>query len=326
MALDAKIKTCLLTGIMAALCLLLGGCTSVPLLSQREIVHAVFFQQQKEQVVALLLVSDRTQTAEGEEPVYRPVTGVGSTPAQALEYAESHLDGEVFYGLMDLAVLPLSCDWQSAGELTRLLYDKTKPAPQIVLFLMEKPAGESLTEQASDLYQAMAQARQRYGLKNGLQTVFSQQNECALPVWQGTEYGFAFLQKDRDNLVLTDAVSAQLAAVLVGQADCLDCTFAMGQAAVQAQTSVQHRVDPAGNNRVYLTLADAELQDLSGEHQQQPQLVQALNTELQQAFTGVVSALYVEQFDPLRTKVWVTAENGSAAQVPAPQLVVRLEL
>lgn len=326
MAFDAKIKTCLLTGMMAALCLLLGGCTSVPLLSQREIVHAVFFQQKKEQVVALLLVSDRTQTEDGEETVYQPVTGRGTTPAQALDRAESQLDGEVFYGLMDLAVFPLSCDWQSAGEFARLLYDKTKPAPQVDLFLMAEPAGEALTERASDLYQAMAQARQRYGLKNGLQTVFSQQNECALPVWQDTEYGFAFLQMNKENLVLTDSISAQLAAVLVGQADRLDCTFSEETAALQAQTTVQHKVDPTGHNILYLTLTNAELEDLSNGHQQQSQLVQALNTDLQRAFADFVPTLYTDHFDPLRTKVWVMAESGFTTQVPEPQLVVHLEL
>lgn len=326
MAYHIKIKIGLMAAALSAISLLLCGCTAAPLLSQREIVHAVFLQQHGTQSTALLLLADNTQAAEGEKaPSFRTSIGRGQNPAQALERAESSLDGQVFYGLMDLAVLPLESDWQDTVEAASLLYQRTKPAPQILLLMMEELPDEQLAEGASSLYQEMIAAEERYGLKNGLQMVFAAQNECALPVWQGTGYGFSFLQRGKENLVITDALSAQLAAVLAGQAGCLDCDFSYGQGDVQAQASVQHKSDQPGENQLHLTLTNPDIQDLSGHQQDQEQLEQLLNTELEQSFSAFVPKLYTDHFDPLRTTVWVTATSGLQPQIIAPQLFIHFD-
>lgn len=321
MAVGDKIRTGLMAGLLAGACLLLCSCTFAPLLSQREIVHAVFFRQQGTAYTAWLLLADSKQSAEGAEPAYRTVAGNGQNPAQALQQAEDGLEGQVFYGLLDLAVLPAQCDWQQAEEIARLLYGKTKPAPQILLFMMAESQEETLSENTADLYKAMMNAQERYGLENGLQVLFSQQNEGALPVWQGTGYGFVFLQKDKPNTVLKDPVSAQLAAVLAGQANLLECTFAQGAAALQAQASVQH----SGSNTLYLILDNPELIDLSGNQREQKWIQQALCNELLQAFAEFVPQVYTDRFDPLQTRVWVTAASGIRERVPTPQLAIHLE-
>lgn len=326
MARNAQIKTGLIAGVLIALCFLGCGCTATPLLSQREIVHAVFLQQHGEQSTALLLLADSKQPAEGQEaPTYRISFGRGRNPAQALERAESSLDGQVFYGLMNLAVLPAEYDWQKVTEAARLLYRRTKPAPRILLLMMEETADKQLIQDAGSLFQKMEGAKERYGLKNGLQTIFSAQNECALPLWQGTGYSFVFLQQNKDNLVITDTLSAQLAAVLTGQANCLDCDFAQGQADVQAQASVQHKSEQPGENELHLTLKNPDIQDLSGDHRDQDELRQILSGELEQAFSGFAPELYTGPFDPLQTAVWVKATNGIQSQICVPQLVVHLD-
>lgn len=325
MAVGAKIRTGLMAGLLAGVCLLLSSCTFAPLLSQREIVNAVFFRQQGTAYTAWLLLADSKQSTEGAEPAYRTVTGNGRNPAQALQQAEDSLEGQVFYGLMDLAVLPVQCNWQQAEEIARLLYGKTKPAPQIILFMLGKSQEGSLSEDTAELYKAMMNAQERYGLENGLQMLFSQQNEGALPVWQGTGYGFAFLQKDKPNTVLEDPLSAQLAAVLAGQANLLECTFAQGSAALQAQASVQHAVDASGGNTLYLLLDNPELVDLSGNQRQKEWMQKALCNELQQAFAEFVPQVYTDRFDPLQTRVWVTAASGIREQVPTPRLAIHLE-
>lgn len=326
MACNSKIKAGLMVGALTAIALLFCSCTAAPLLSQREIVHAVFLQQHGTQSTALLLLADSTQTSEGEEPPsFRTSLGRGQNPAQALERAESSLNGEVFYGLMDLAVLPLESDWQEAVEAARLLYQRTKPAPQILLLMMEELPDEQLKEGAGSLYQEIMGAEERYGLKNGLQMMFAAQNECALPVWQGTGYGFAFLQQGKENQQLPDDLSAQLAAVLAGQANCLDCAFAQGQADVQAQASVQHKSERSGENELHLTLTNPDIQDLSGCHWDRAELEQLLSEELEQTFSGFVPGLYTDHFDPLRTTVWVTATSGIQPQISAPQLFIHFD-
>ena len=322
----ASIRKGLMAAVTILICLFVCGCTPAPLLSQREIVHAVFFQRKGREDQVLLLLADSTQTAEGQDPAYRTVLGSGQTPAQALERAESRLDGEVFYGLMDLAVLSATYGWQEVTETARLLYGRTKPAPQILLLMMEEMPEDELQDSAAGLYRKMEEGRDRYGLKNGLQLIFSQQKECALPIWQSTGYGFVFLQQEQENLELENSLSAQLAVVLAGQADCLDCSFAEGNADLQAQAFVQHKVEYPGQNELHLTLSNPDMQDLSGKQPNQDDLAQTLCKELQQAFAGFVPELYTDTFDPLRIRTWVAAAAGPQATVPIPQLVVHLEV
>lgn len=325
MAVGSKVKSGLMMGMLMCACALFSSCGQAPLLSQREIVHAVFFQTNERESTALLLLADQPKEQEGETTGYKTAVGVGQTPAQALEQAERSLDGQVFYGVMDMAVLPLEGDWQSTVELGRLLYEKAQPAPQITLFLMESRTQKELTEEAAALYEGMENAINKYGLCNGLQLMFSAQNECALPVWQGTEYGFVFLQKDRPNTVLKDTLPAQLAAVLCGQANRMDCCFSQGTASVQGKAMVQHRVREQGNAELYLTLDVPDLQELGTARRSGEQLEQTLREELKHAFAQITTNCCVPEFDPLRMGVWVWAARGQTDELPPLSLEVSFE-
>ncbi len=305
-------------------CLVFCGCTPAPLLSQREIIHAVFFQQQGSTSRVLLLLADSTQAAEKNTPAYRTVSGRGRTSAQALDEAESKLDGQVFYGLLDLAVLPAEYDWQQIQDLGRLLYEKTKPSPQITVFLLEN--GNNCSEQTvPDLYTDIENICKRYGIKNGLQQLFSLEKECALPVWQGTGYGFMFLQENQADTVVSEPLAAQMCAVLCGQGDRIDTTFLQGNAAVQAQAVFRHEVDNAGVNQLRLVLSDLQIQNLQDSRQETSSLQNELYGELQHAFSNLIQQIYTSDFDPLRTKVWFSAVHGVSTQPTAPQLSVYFE-
>lgn len=324
LAVPAKNRFRITGCLLFLVCLVFCGCTPAPLLSQREIVHAVFFQQQGSTNRVLLLLADSTQSAENKSPAYRTVSGHGRTPAQALDEAESKLDGQVFYGLLDLAVLPAECDWQQVQELGRLLYEKTKPSPQITVFLMEN--GDNYSEQnVPDLYTDMENACERYGIKNGLQQIFSQEKECALPVWQGTGYGFMFLQENQANIIVSEPLAAQMFAVLCGQGNCINTTFLQGNAALQAQAVVRHEAGDSGVNQLRLVLSDVQIQNLQDSNQETSSLQNELCSEMQRAFSNLIPQIYTSEFDPLRTKVWFSAVHGVRAQPTAPQLSVCFE-
>lgn len=317
-----RFKAGMMAMVLSIVCLLFCGCSPVPLLSQREIVRAVFFQQNGTKSTALLLLADGTQSSSEGEPAYKSSAGSGQNPVQALEQAESRLEGQVFYGLMDLAILPSPSGWEDTQALARLLYAKTKPSPRITVFLMEGQTQMNGTDAAAALYEEIKNGCARYGVENGLQTVLADKNECALPVWQGTEYGFAFLQQGKPEQVLEDPLAAQLAAVLCGQADRLDGRFAQGSASVQARTALQHKADRQGRNELHLTLTDPEFQDLSEAGRGEDRLYETLCDELQQVFSEMTDILHTDTFDPLQTEVWVSAEMGISARIPVPQLVV----
>ena len=84
------------------LTLMLSGC-GAQLLSQREIVRAVFFDRSPEGYTAVLLLNDQQGEQDGD---YKTASASGNTPALAWDSAASSLPGKAFYGLMDLAVLP----------------------------------------------------------------------------------------------------------------------------------------------------------------------------------------------------------------------------
>ena len=66
------------------------------------------------------------------------------------------------------------------------------PAPRIDVFLL---SAQTVSEKADTRYAEICTARKKYGVSNGLQQLFARENECALPVWQGTEFGFGFLRQ-----------------------------------------------------------------------------------------------------------------------------------
>ena len=99
------------------LTLMLSGC-GAQLLSQREIVRAVFFDRSPEGYTAVLLLNDHQGEQDGD---YKTASASGNTPALAWDSAANSLPGKAFYGLMDLAVLPPDCSWQEAQEIGALV-------------------------------------------------------------------------------------------------------------------------------------------------------------------------------------------------------------
>lgn len=305
---------------MPVLCLLLCAC-GAPLLSQREVVRGVFFFKEPQGYTAVLLLADQNPPEDGEE-AYRTAKGRSSAPDAALRAAEETLEGTVFYGLTDLCVLPAGADWEELIALGELLYRRAQPAPRITLYALS--TGEiPLEEQAQELYRAMHNAQRRYGIQNGLPVLFSQPTECALPVWQGTGYGFGFWQQGRPAAQYTDELAAQLAAVLCGQADRLDAGYADGQAEVEAVASVRCQVDNTGQATLRLSLRSARVWDLSGEGKSDQQLFEMLYAELEQDFTHLAAHVQTGGFDPLRVSVWQFARTGKTGGLP--RFVVKVE-
>lgn len=323
MAAFAGHKTGIVTWLLVIFCCAaLCGCESAPLLSQREVVNAVFFGKQGNGCKVVLLVTDHAQSDGESKMDFRTAEGQGKTQAQALMAAEDALDGQVFYGLMDLAVVSDTCGWEEVTEIGRLLYANAKPAPQISLLMAERlPKG---MEEACNLYTDMKNGIARYGLTNGLQELFSSQNECALPVWQGTGYGFSILQKGQAGTVCNEGLAAQLAAMLCGQADRLMCTFSQEKIALQAKGMVQTEI--AGQQTIlHLTLVEPELQDLENVGYSDGQLQELLCTELQQAYAQIASTGYRDSFDPFHTRIHRFSTIGQEETVPAPTLCIHLE-
>ena len=95
--------------LMAAVLLgcLLAGCGG-QLLSHREIVRAVFFTAQDAGYTVTLLTSDQQSE---DSAACKTFTGSGATCAAAWNAAAQTTNGQPFYGLMDLAVLPAGCSW-----------------------------------------------------------------------------------------------------------------------------------------------------------------------------------------------------------------------
>lgn len=136
--------------LIACITLFLCGCGQA--LSEREIVRAVFFARQQGQYSVCLLLADQNNNEDGLH--YKTSSARGFTAAQALHRAETTLPGRLYYGLIDLAVLPADADWQTARELGSLLYDKAQPAPELSVFALDT-APHSWAEDAAALYEDM---------------------------------------------------------------------------------------------------------------------------------------------------------------------------
>ena len=162
--------------LIACITLFLCGCGQA--LSEREIVRAVFFARQQGQYSVCLLLADQNNNEDGLH--YKTSSARGVTAAQALHRAEAALPGRLYYGLIDLAVLPADADWQTARELGSLLYDKAQPAPELSVFVLDT-ASHSWAEDAAALYEDMKSVRSAYRLHCGLQQLFTQADCCAVP-------------------------------------------------------------------------------------------------------------------------------------------------
>lgn len=310
---DAKAKA--LPLILAAL--LLCGCTGRPL-SRREIIRGVFFERSGGQYTACLLLEDKN-LPEGEQG-YKTAAAQGTTPAQALRSAESRLEGQPYYGLMDVAALPQATDWAMAAEIGALLYEKAQPSPEISLFALDTLPASALEWQADALYDGMQTAETSYGLHCGLQQLFVRSDVCILPVWRQDGYGMRLLPKDGEPLPLEESADAQLAAVLCGQSNTLDFTFGEKVAAFQAHARTTTEVSERGAV-VRLHLTDASFALLTDAFPSEAQARTALCRRWQQTF----ALLAGQPGDPLRLDFWAACRFGPNARAADPGLQILFE-
>ncbi len=310
----AKTKTLLLS---LAAALLLCGCTGRPL-SEREIIRAVFFERSGNRYTACLLLEDK-EAPEGEQG-YKTAAAQGQTPAQALQSAESRLEGEAYYGLMDVAALPQASDWALAAEIGALLYEKAQPSPEVSLFALDSLPASSLEKQAETLYKGMQGAESAYGLHCGLQQLFVRSDVSLLPVWQGSGYGIRLLPREGEPMPLEEAAAAQLAAVLCGQSDTLDFTFGKKDAAFRADARTSTGVEETGTV-VRLHLTDASFTLLTDAFPDEAQARTALCRQWQQTF----AVLAEQDSDPLRLDFWAACRYGPGARAAAPSLQILFE-
>ena len=211
--------------------LLLTGCGGQPL-SKREIVRAVFFERQGSGYSVCLLLAN--QNAPEGEAAFKTASAAASTPAQALENAAAALPGTVYYGLLDAAALPVDTDWAKAQEIGLLLYDRAQPAPELSVFLLDG-APHDWQKDAQSLYEPIQAIEDRYKVHCGLQQLFTQRTDCAVPgLPQGTGYDFTLLASDSSPR-RCKGLTAQLAALLAGQTTRLEATFAADTAACRTQ-------------------------------------------------------------------------------------------
>ena len=80
-------------------------------------------------------------------------TGSGATCAAAWNAAAQTMNGQPFYGLMDLAVLPAGCSWPLAEEIAQLLQSTARPAPEIAVFVLDPAVQMPIQDQTPTLYE-----------------------------------------------------------------------------------------------------------------------------------------------------------------------------
>ena len=156
--------------LMAAVLLgcLLAGCGG-QLLSHREIVRAVFFTAQDAGYTVTLLTSDQQSE---DSAACKTFTGSGATCAAAWNAAAQTMNGQPFYGLMDLAVLPAGCSWPLAEEIAQLLQSTARPAPEIAVFVLDPAVQMPIQDQTPTLYENLKALEEKQQLHCGLKTVF----------------------------------------------------------------------------------------------------------------------------------------------------------
>ena len=298
--------------LMAAVLLgcLLAGCGG-QLLSHREIVRAVFFTAQDAGYTVTLLTSDQQSE---DSAACKTFTGSGATCAAAWNAAAQTTNGQPFYGLMDLAVLPAGCSWPLAEEIAQLLQSTARPAPEIAVFVLDPAVQMPIQDQTPTLYENLKALEEKQQLHCGLQTLFDNAETAAVPVSAGGEYAMLFYDTAANTARQTQSpLAAQLAAILCGQAHRLDCTLPDDlHLAVKAAADVQ--VLAPGSVRVNLTLRDVELKDLTPTARPDAELQVAFAAAANREFDGLITALYGingPDADPLDLCFWLQNRYGS---------------
>lgn len=289
---------------------LLAGCGG-QLLSHREIVRAVFFTAQDAGYTVTLLTSDQQSE---DSAACKTFTGSGATCAAAWNAAAQTTNGQPFYGLMDLAVLPAGCSWPLAEEIAQLLQSTARPAPEIAVFVLDPAVQMPIQDQTPTLYENLKALEEKQQLHCGLQTLFDNAETAAVPVSAGGEYAMLFYDTAANTARQTQSpLAAQLAAILCGQAHRLDCTLPDDlHLAVKAAADVQ--VLAPGSVRVNLTLRDVELKDLTPAARPDAELQVAFDAAANREFDGLITALYGingPDADPLDLCFWLQNRYGS---------------
>ena len=301
---------------VALLTITLTACGGQPL-SKREIARAVFFEKQGANYSVCLLLADQSAPASDETPAFKTASAAASTPAQALEAAAASLPGDVYYGLLDAAALPAAATWADAQEIGLLLYDRTQPAPELSVFLLDG-AAHDWRQDAQSLYESMQATEDRYKLHCGLQQLFTQQNACAVPALSCTDaYDFVLLSKDTSPRRCRGMAAAQLAAILAGQTTRLQGTFANNTAACTARADLT-----ADGSTFQLHLYSADLRALSGTADEET-LRRTLETELQASFQALTQVKGAEEL--FHFTFWQQCLYGPNTPYQTPKLNILWE-
>lgn len=238
-------------------------------------MRAVFFTAQDAGYTVTLLTSDQQSE---DSAACKTFTGSGATCAAAWNAAAQTMNGQPFYGLMDLAVLPAGCSWPLAEEIAQLLQSTARPAPEIAVFVLDPAVQMPIQDQTPTLYENLKALEEKQQLHCGLQTLFDNAETAAVPVSAGGEYAMLFYDTAANTARQTQSpLAAQLAAILCGQAHRLDCTLP-DDLYLAAKAAADVQVLAPGSVRVNLTLRDVELKDLTPAARP--------DAELQVAFAG----------------------------------------
>lgn len=321
-----KTKIGLLTGLLCLLGLLCS-CGAKPL-AEREIIRAVFFEEEGPRCTAVLLLQDPDAAEEkSSNPATRTARGAGDTPAAALRSAEQTLQGSPYYGLMDLAALPKNSTWQTVETIGELLYTHAQPTPEIAVVLLGDTGAQPLEKSAQELYKNWQAAEKTYALHCGLERVFAQNAQAAIPRMGRQGYGVCLLGEGT-RADLNHPLTAQLAAVLNGMSRRLACSYGEGTAACRAQASASFaaaRVGQATGIQIKLRLRGTKLEDLSAAQRGEQALQTALEQELQQAFLGLHTLTQVQNIDLFHLAFRLQPLTGSADTAAAVALQVEIE-
>lgn len=299
---------------------LLAGC-GAPLLSDREIVRAVFFEKSASGVRAVMLLEGKN----AEKPAPETVLAEGPSLMQALQQAENRLQGDVFYGLMDLAVFTDAFSCEEIRSAGKELWDTLRPVPRIRTLLLDSEAVPTDWKQGTgELYEQITAGSKRAHFSSGLQQLFVQEKEYALPEWQGTGFGFVFLRQGREAVRYEVGLTAQLSALLRRQSDRLDCRIPEQDLRLRANATVQCDAQPSGGAVLRLTLRDIKLSSGSAAAPE-AESHQKLENAVQAAFMRIRADTAADGFDPLRLHSWTFALDGSRPETAAARLELVLE-
>lgn len=304
------ISGCLLMSLILCSC---GGQS----LAEREIVRGVFFIRQGTVYSACLVLADQNAVESASENKISAARG--KTPAQALAQAEQALQGEVYYGLLDLVALPGNADLATVREIGELLYHNAQPAPELSVFALDSDSVQSWAKEGSRLYQDMKALEKTYKIHCGLQQLFSQEDVCGIPVYRaGGGYDFLLLA-EKDFSMRCTGLQAQLTAILCGQASAIRETIDSGRIACEARTQIL-----ADENTIQVHLRDTALTALDPSVDSSS-LEQFLRQALQASFAELEAYTQQTDADPFHLRFWQASLYGPACSFQPPALDVAFD-